>query len=761
MRMKRILAYFKRMSLRTRYILSYILIMAIPLIALGLFFYENHLRDLERSVKELQQYRLEQIRDSFDTRFEDIDQIAAAVANEYKLRPDYLLRLRSHEMEVASLLTAYNNRNTLTREVYLYLFSNDTVYSTDGCMSLNTLTNRVYGMDEGDRSRFVGWLNTAENARMQPAFVNRAYERGERSSNMMIIMHPLRMTGSRPYGVLLFFVRHSSLLHLMNGAMNEAEGSICIFDAGGVPIAGNLPGELEAAAGNSFAGRTGSGLLELAEDGVPWSSVYAVSADTGLCYTLTLPTEALLVPVVRQRMVIFQICLSVLLLGIAMAAMMAWLNYRPIRGLMDDVGLVCSRAANELDALRISMISTLDRNRVLKERMKKHAGYVTERVIELALVGGITEREAMELLREAGQSFPMDCFQVVAVDISGYAKRSASSVRKAVAEVAAAVENRSGGKLRTYSLERRYDEIVLLLLNTDIPSGEENLYGRVVYEELRGRLGEPLFAGAGLLYTGIGQIQKSFVEAMAALESVRFQHKGWLLFSHDGVEQHGGDMRYHEEAQRLLQSLKLGNVNIAEESLENLFKVLSGYSSPLMVRCSLFDITSAVVRFLVELEPNRFEKNISDLMTLHSLGKFYRNMRELIPVLCSYQSQRQITAANMLRDRLLEYVEKHYADMSLSLERIADEFRVSTSFVSHFFSEQTGMPFRGHVSRLRIEHTKKLLAESDMPLREIVKRVGYINVSSFIKKFKRDTGMTPGEWRRIAAGSAQKENMPR
>ncbi|HBG76581.1 MAG TPA: hypothetical protein DDW86_06450 [Clostridiales bacterium] len=40
-------------------------------------------------------------------------------------------------------------------------------------------------------------------------------------------------------------------------------------------------------------------------------------------------------------------------------------------------------------------------------------------------------------------------------------------------------------------------------------------------------------------------------------------------------------------------------------------------------------------------------------------------------------------------------------------------------------------------------------SETDLPIKEIILCVGYTNVSSFIRKFKKIEGITPGKYREL------------
>jgi len=56
------------------------------------------------------------------------------------------------------------------------------------------------------------------------------------------------------------------------------------------------------------------------------------------------------------------------------------------------------------------------------------------------------------------------------------------------------------------------------------------------------------------------------------------------------------------------------------------------------------------------------------------------------------------------------------------------------------------------LSRLRMERACDLLRESDLDLAAITQAVGLNNVSSFVRKFSQDQGMTPGKYRERCRG---------
>lgn len=57
-----------------------------------------------------------------------------------------------------------------------------------------------------------------------------------------------------------------------------------------------------------------------------------------------------------------------------------------------------------------------------------------------------------------------------------------------------------------------------------------------------------------------------------------------------------------------------------------------------------------------------------------------------------------------------------------------------------------------YLTSLRMEHTKRLLRQTDRPIKDICAEVGYGDVSSFIRRFKQYAGATPAQYRQGAQG---------
>lgn len=105
---------------------------------------------------------------------------------------------------------------------------------------------------------------------------------------------------------------------------------------------------------------------------------------------------------------------------------------------------------------------------------------------------------------------------------------------------------------------------------------------------------------------------------------------------------------------------------------------------------------------------------------------------------------------------VLDFIRKHY-HTDLSLEQVAGEINLTPNYLSIFFKEKTGMRFIDCLHDTRIKKAKELLISSDRMIQDIAEQVGYANPNSFIRMFKKNTGVSPGELRRRLWHSGARE----
>ncbi len=94
----------------------------------------------------------------------------------------------------------------------------------------------------------------------------------------------------------------------------------------------------------------------------------------------------------------------------------------------------------------------------------------------------------------------------------------------------------------------------------------------------------------------------------------------------------------------------------------------------------------------------------------------------------------------------LDYMEKNYSNVNMSLNMVCAHLCVSTSYFSTIFKSATGETFVEALTRIRMEKAKRLLETSNMKSYEVALAVGYNDPHYFSSIFKKHIGMTPTEY---------------
>lgn len=96
---------------------------------------------------------------------------------------------------------------------------------------------------------------------------------------------------------------------------------------------------------------------------------------------------------------------------------------------------------------------------------------------------------------------------------------------------------------------------------------------------------------------------------------------------------------------------------------------------------------------------------------------------------------------------LTAYVAEHYME-ELTLCDLAVRLKYSLPYVSKRFKDDTGVNFVRYLQNYRVMQGCRLLVSSDRTIAEVAEMVGYHDVKFFSGLIKRETGLSPSEYRR-------------
>lgn len=146
-------------------------------------------------------------------------------------------------------------------------------------------------------------------------------------------------------------------------------------------------------------------------------------------------------------------------------------------------------------------------------------------------------------------------------------------------------------------------------------------------------------------------------------------------------------------------------------------------------------------RIFTEFETkDQFFAEIAQILSRNMLLYLFRLINES-------GKESDILRNNKVLDRAVEYIDNNYKS-EITLETLASKCFVNKYYLAHLFTRFKGISVGKYLNCKRFEEAKRLLAETAMPVGDVAVSSGFNDVSYFCRAFKKETGVTPLEYRK-------------
>lgn len=100
-----------------------------------------------------------------------------------------------------------------------------------------------------------------------------------------------------------------------------------------------------------------------------------------------------------------------------------------------------------------------------------------------------------------------------------------------------------------------------------------------------------------------------------------------------------------------------------------------------------------------------------------------------------------------MMNRLMQFIEQRISDETLKIDEMAEAMNMGRTALFSKMKSLVGMSPSDFLRQVRMQRAQQLLARSKMSISEVAYSIGYTDPKYFTKCFKKDTGMTPSEYR--------------
>ncbi|MEX1029048.1 MAG: helix-turn-helix domain-containing protein [Paenibacillaceae bacterium] len=135
------------------------------------------------------------------------------------------------------------------------------------------------------------------------------------------------------------------------------------------------------------------------------------------------------------------------------------------------------------------------------------------------------------------------------------------------------------------------------------------------------------------------------------------------------------------------------------------------------------------------------------LLALHVSEEIEEWFKEklILPLLGIFKERRDSQYHN-LSEEIIDMIQNHY-DSDFTLEDCAAKLHYNANYLSSVFKKETNYTFSEYLSNYRSQMARHWLMETDMSVKKIADRLRYNNSQNFIRSFRKQEGMTPGQYR--------------
>lgn len=257
----------------------------------------------------------------------------------------------------------------------------------------------------------------------------------------------------------------------------------------------------------------------------------------------------------------------------------------------------------------------------------------------------------------------------------------------------------------------------------------------------------------GELCKDLDEISEKYKKVERQLENKFFTGTNEIIYASDRYVE-GKNLFYDNNLEEdLLNHIRFANPEKARETLDKLAEsILENVNSIDYIKYNFFRIISNIILVLSEFgidssvtgftSSGIFEE-IQNTSTIDNLWDFIDGFIEKS---ISYMAELKKTQHKEIMKRTMEYLESNY-HRDITLEDVANAVYMSPRYLCGIFKAESGMTIFEYITKLRMDAALDLL-KTGKKVQDIAQIIGYNNVQSFYRFFKKHYKMTPVQYRR-------------
>lgn len=693
----------KKVFRKNPFRISFLYAVAFCCLTLSVIFFEISYVNNNKQQNEAAQNKANLVVEDFEKQLEMMEGIALRIATNYQFQPFYLKGNIARELNMLELFKQYSFFSNMTEEYFLY-YGGDRIYrSTGSTLDFDLYINMKSNVEE-QKERFLTELSLlleerkTYKAKVLPVF------------NEVYVLIPIKANeGNERKNAILGFVIDEATL----GDRIQLVGSV----------------EKDR-------------VLLYGEEGVLYQNGYERSWDKKAVRATTIDEQYTILYYPKKTYFVqsgtFLLMISLFLIDIILivtvANAFAKRAYDPLltlaetyRDKISDPSKLTENAIEELGNILDSMVQS---NIESSNQIRKDQKLLRNQILRMLLEGSST-LDVLPSLEKVDVRLPGPLFFVMVLSFSD------DITEEFLEELQSEVEQLSDEETEEfiYTLSNYQKKKLNVICSYENDAQKKDLVELIC--EVAAGFGYQLVAGIGNTYSTVSGLSASWLESTDEIQ-------GKLN------PQRNQESVYDSEKMNMIYSaLETGNEEEALKRFGEYIEQMNQKTVSLLVQQYviagfLSGLGTLGKKYRIELSKNV----VSTLIAAKNMKDFEAAGRNAIHNFCGKLDNSKSKVKDEESVKIFEYIKAHFTEYDLSQEKVASDLNVKTAAVRQAVVAQTGKMYKDYLIELRIDYAKRLLCKEDLQVAEICEKVGYGNVSHFIKIFREMTGLTPSKFRK-------------
>ncbi len=775
-KMDRALENGKKNRIFQFYLLTYLIVLFIPMIITCLY-YINMLRLIAEDDRNEKDTELTHAAVLMDNRLDELEALGDTIAtnsfvNTFRNRStvfDYPNSYRVYEL-CASLPDLYQGGQSVF-EYFIFFDKSETVISKSVVYTYEEFYD-LYLKDEScpDYETWYSHMKKEEPSYGLSPVGTYIYKRNDTETEKRLFYYerPLLASGKTDHSRIRIYMEEESVEEILpvsaEGSVQmikDLTGKLLYFGHGGTEETWEEE-QVEELSQLLWKNRS-TEKHRIRFDGESYEVLRYISGRSGLMYYMLLPQKVLNDRMISSLLILIVFLLAGSAVGVGLSYHMSTLSATPINDILHTISRTTEHFNGHQSAfssLKTTFSYLLETNSRLSEAIESQMPYLRNSFINRLLYSSYAAEEEIQRIADnvkfewKNRIFCIVIFQFHLFR-DGVKEEDAKLMNTCVLSLIEVIGKLLPGGLHTNLGE----EQVVLLLSLPMEYRESfrtkvEEYVEKIRDSLPSSISEKLFAYGGSAAEELGQVAESYQNASCMVWNENDQIENIVIW-YRGMS---GDMPKYPPQDltvKLEHFVMAGDRQGLHDALEELIrKYIIENNLPVYLQHILLNELQAVLFRIIgrmgmkEEVYRHYYAQLEENYSLPLIGQITATLN-LYREVCEYaDGQKQQGVAQMLGSSVFTaYIDTNFGDPNLSLSSVAAEFKISEGHLSKMFKLKYGMRFSAYVEAVRMDKAKDFLTSTSLSVGEISELTGYLSTNTFCRAFKRVTGLTPSDYR--------------